>query len=210
MTCKKHNLFVKKFVLDHSREEEGGPYNRFFVNFILVMFSDFSMFGQNDFLNVFGTSQEVSQEPFGGHLGYLLGQLLGWFSVSPEITNSKKNSMSFCLWALGKTQNIMSLCFLNMFRRRSITWKHIWKRKQHVFCFWPIFEGGLYLITLFRLLWLNNKYQYQDKCCWRKRVGLLTGIGTIVHSVCLYLLWVPHFPTPYGTPQLIAKVVLQI
>ena len=65
MMCKKQTSFcVNKFVLDHSHEEEGAPYNRFCFNFILVIFSDFSIWGQNDFLNVFGTSQEVSQDSF--------------------------------------------------------------------------------------------------------------------------------------------------
>ena len=73
----KNVFFVNKFVLDHSCEEEGGLIIVFVFNFILVTFSDFSMLGQNDFLDVFGTSQEVSQEPFEGHLGYLMGQLLG-------------------------------------------------------------------------------------------------------------------------------------
>ena len=77
MTCTKNDVVVKKLVLDHSREEEGGLIIVFFVNFMLVIFSICSIWGQNDFLDVFGTSQEVSQEPFGGHLGYLLGQLLG-------------------------------------------------------------------------------------------------------------------------------------
>ena len=68
---------MNKFVLDHSCEEDGCFIIVFFVKFMLVIFSVFSILGHSDFLTVFGTSQEVSQEPFWGHLGYLLGQLLG-------------------------------------------------------------------------------------------------------------------------------------
>ena len=108
-------FFVKQFVSDHSCEEEGGLVIVFFFNFMLVLFSDFSMLAKNAFLDVFGTSQEVSQDSFWGHPGYLLGQLLGRVSVSLEITSNNKSSMSFCLWALGKAKRIMSLCFLICF-----------------------------------------------------------------------------------------------
>ena len=80
MMCKQNDVFVKKFVLDHSREEDGGQrgdLKSFFFNVCLIIVSHVLMFFKNDFLNVFGTSQEVSQEPFGGHLGYLLEQLVG-------------------------------------------------------------------------------------------------------------------------------------
>ena len=56
--------------------KRGALYSLFF-NFVLVFISDFSICGKNDFLDVFGTSQEVSQDSFWGHFGYLLGQLLG-------------------------------------------------------------------------------------------------------------------------------------
>ena len=67
MACKNNGVFVKKFVLDHSREEEGGQrgdLKSFFFNCCLVIVSHVLFFFKNDLLNVFGTSQEVSQDSF--------------------------------------------------------------------------------------------------------------------------------------------------
>ena len=97
-----------------------------------MFFSD-SILGQNDFLDVFGTSQEVSQEPFGGHLGYLLGQLLGWFSVAPEITNNKKNSMSCCLWALGKNKKYHVVVFFE-YVSKAVNQMNTYLKKKNNMC----------------------------------------------------------------------------
>ena len=176
---------------------------------MLVIFSDFSIWDHNDFLDVFGSSQEVSQEPFGGHLGYLLGQLVGWFSLPPEITNNNKNSTSFCLWALGKANRIMSLCFLicfeggqsneNIFEKEN-TMSVAFERFPIAVCTWLHFfdySGWTTSISI-RINVAEEKgglaNRYWDHC---SQCVSVSPVGA-------------HFPTPYGTPQFIAKVVLHI
>ena len=91
MMCKNNDLFVKKFVLDHSREEEGGQrgdLKSFFFNFCLVIVSHFLMFFKNYFFERFWDLP-------GGLPGFLLGSFwvpsgttfrlifgLSWFSLS--------------------------------------------------------------------------------------------------------------------------------
>ena len=64
MTCKTHILFLWKSSFWKSHVRKRGALESFFVNCILVIFSDVSMFAKNDFLDVFETSQEVSQDSF--------------------------------------------------------------------------------------------------------------------------------------------------